>query len=114
MTQQLSSVIDAKATRQALADAALAYLTPPADQVDLPALPYNPVFAPIQAAPTKKTAAISVPTYQDDNLAPPASNKRRINSEIETAPPALPSLLQYTDQVLMKRTSQHNSPPCAG
>lgn len=112
--QQSSSAADAKATSQALADAALAYLTPPADQVDLPQLPHNPVSAPIEAAPTGKTAAISVYTYQDDNLAAPASDERRIKSETETALPTLPSLLQYFDHILIKGTSRHNSLPYAG
>ena len=81
------------ASSHAVANAALAYLTP-------------------TTASRRPDEAATISTTSHGHVSPEDANEPRIKAEIETVPtlPTMPSLLQYVDHVLMRHKDQHNKP----
>lgn len=98
--QQVSYTADMtlSAMTRVLADAALAYLTPPADTFTTVS-----TRSPSEAVPAT-TSPIVIAGPKD-------ASELQIKAEIEKPHVPLPSLLQYVDHVLMRDNDRHNRPP---
>lgn len=101
-------------TPQALADAALTFLSPRTEQFGQPTFSSNASPAPITVPPLVDDLGAYSSEDQDVNLTLVNCSKPQIKSEIEAPTPALPSLLRYVDNVLMRDKSRHDHPPHAG
>ncbi|KAF3033127.1 hypothetical protein E8E12_000052, partial [Didymella heteroderae] len=96
------------AATRAIADAALADLTPPTDPPTPQVLSLENAVAPIASRPPDEAESTTAAPYED--VGPTGASGLRIRAKIETQPVPLPSLLQYVDHVLMHAKDKHDHP----
>lgn len=108
--QEVSSTFNTDSSSQALADAALAYLSPPVNHLDLPSAK---AYAPTETDPSCEAAQTHASSSQHGTPDTAVSNEPWIKAEIESPLALLPSLLRYVDHVLTRDTDRHNHPPYA-
>lgn len=118
MKRQVSGALSADAYPQALAYEALTCVSPLADRNNIAyrLLPTSPIGTSLNPASCNRATAVSDSRASDQQVVPTAvvSEGPYIKAEIKTSlSKTLPSLLQYTNSILIRDESRHNHPPFA-
>lgn len=112
--QQSSGACSTSTATGKLADAALACLSSPSSRHKLLSLPHNTSLDLTQEVPSVLTASPHPLQHQASSSDPTDRKGTQVRPVIEASLPALPSLFQYVDHVLMRDKDRHDHPPHSG